>query len=170
MMHLHLIVVAGALAANLALAQARETRPSADCELALESLRAREAAVLAARRAAEQPGDRYRLAPDTQLENLRRRAARACVGGLGDAPPSGRLAQPPVDVAPIALPQPAPRRVLPAAPVAPPLKQTAPPVTITACDPTGCWASDGSRLPRMGTNLLGPRGLCSVQGTLLNCP
>jgi hypothetical protein len=44
------------------------------------------------------------------------------------------------------------------------------PYAITSCDAGGCWANDGSRLNRVGPNLWGPRGVCTVQGTLLQCP
>jgi len=43
-------------------------------------------------------------------------------------------------------------------------------VTITGCDALGCWASDGTRLLKDGQNLIGPRGFCSRQGTVLICP
>ena len=44
------------------------------------------------------------------------------------------------------------------------------PYAITSCDAGGCWANDGSRLNRLGPNLWGPRGICTVQGSLLQCP
>jgi hypothetical protein len=55
------------------------------------------------------------------------------------------------------------------------LPQAAPPAlerpyAVTSCDPGGCWANDGSRLNRVGTNLWGKRGVCTLQGTLLQCP
>ena len=44
------------------------------------------------------------------------------------------------------------------------------PYAITSCDSGGCWANDGSRLNRVGPNLWGPRGICTVQGSLVQCP
>jgi hypothetical protein len=44
------------------------------------------------------------------------------------------------------------------------------PKSITSCDALGCWASDGTRLQRVGPNLLGPRGFCSAPGGVLQCP
>ena len=41
---------------------------------------------------------------------------------------------------------------------------------ITNCDALGCWASDGTRLQQQGSNLLGPRGYYTWQGSVLNCP
>jgi hypothetical protein len=113
-------------------------------------------------------------APKPELEMLRRRAAAVCLGAGSASPPAAR-AHAPQAVAPIAarpaaiaVPQPVPR---PLAPPAAPLTPPAAPLTLGACDATGCWASDGTRLSRAGANqLLGPRGLCSVQGTLIHCP
>jgi hypothetical protein len=160
-----------ALAASAAAAQASDTLESADCRQALESLQAQEAAVLAARRVGRPADDRYQLPLDSRLETLRRQAAHACLGGHADPPlPSQRLAQPPVVVPPVAISRPAPAPALPAGSLWPSLKQAEPPTVIQACDAAGCWASDGSRLNRVGPNLLGPRGMCSVQGTVLHCP
>ncbi len=44
------------------------------------------------------------------------------------------------------------------------------PVTVSSCNAAVCIASDGSTLTRVGPNLVGPRGLCSVQGGFLRCP
>ena len=52
----------------------------------------------------------------------------------------------------------------------PPPVRIEPPLTVTGCDASGCWASDGTRLQQAGPQLLGPRGFCSVQGALLQCP
>ena len=48
--------------------------------------------------------------------------------------------------------------------------QPPPPVTILSCDAAGCQASDGTRLNRAGPVLIGPRGACSVQGSVVVCP
>ncbi len=43
-------------------------------------------------------------------------------------------------------------------------------LSVTGCDALGCWASDGTRLQRVGPALLGPRGYCSTAGAVLSCP
>ena len=64
-----------------------------------------------------------------------------------------------------------PPRVLPQGGLpTPALPAAAPLLTVTACDATGCLASDGTRLQWVGPSLLGPRGMCTVQGTVLQCP
>ncbi|WP_295638039.1 hypothetical protein [uncultured Methylibium sp.] len=60
----------------------------------------------------------------------------------------------------------APRPVPAPSAIAPPPS----PLVVTGCDATGCWASDGSRLQRLGPDLVGPRGTCTVQGAVLACP
>lgn len=110
----------------------------------------------------------------TALKPLRAQAARVCLGARLDAePPPPRAAPGPVAVPPVALPAAHVPRT--ASPSPPPPASTrpgpvAPPATLTACDAAGCWASDGTRLQRLGPGLLGPGGLCTVQGTLVNCP
>ncbi len=128
-----------------------------------------EAAAEAGRRAGSPPSPVARA----RLETLRRQAARACLGaGAGaDRPvPAGRLAQPPVAVPPLPLPPPRPLAPPQASQPLPPLKPVEPPPTLTGCDATGCWASDGTRLQQVGPALLGPRGFCHAQGALLQCP
>ena len=113
--------------------------------------------------------------PTPNLVAARRQAATACLAGRADSlPQPQRLAQPPFVVAPVAgaasprinpalpLSSPSPAPVQPNAPAAP--------NAILSCDVVGCWANDGSRLNKVGPNLWGPRGACTVQGTLLHCP
>jgi len=167
-----LFALAFALCGSAAAAQVVDTQESTDCRQALDPLQAQEAAVLAARQADEQSDGSYQRARDHQLEQLRRNAARACFAGRADSPPlAPRSAQRPTVVPPIAVVRPALPPALPTAPVAPSPMQVAPrPTVVVACDLSGCWANDGSRLMRVGPNLLGPRGFCSLQGTLLQCP
>jgi hypothetical protein len=94
----------------------------------------------------------------------------ACLGSPDLRPPAAR-ARTPLEVGSAlpALPSvPTPRAAAPGrsapVPTAPPL------VTLGACDAAGCWASDGTRLQRQGSLLLGPRGYCSLVGTVLSCP
>ena len=104
-----------------------------------------------------------------KLAELKRSAARTCLGGDGNPSPAPQhLAQRPISVQvspsrsvtarPALVPSP-----LPSAPEAP-LK------SITSCDAAGCWVNDGTRLQRVGPSLLSPKGFCSVQGSVLNCP
>ena len=57
-------------------------------------------------------------------------------------------------------------------PLARPERSYASPLLLstTSCDALGCTASDGTRLTRSGPLLMGPRGACTVQGSVLNCP
>lgn len=142
----------------------RDAPRSAACRDALAALQAQEGKAMAERQGASAPTSTELLA---QLEPWRRQAARACLGGSGDpAPPTHSVAPPPFSVtpAPVRPPVAAPT---PGAVVPPP---PAVPSTVTSCDPNGCWTSDGSRLQRVGPNLVGPRGVCSTQGVLLQCP
>jgi hypothetical protein len=158
------------LCGGAAFAQERDMRDSAQCQQALGALQAQESAA----RASGPAGDGTRR-EDTvaKLNALRDRAARACLGGPA-APRTlpQHLAQPPIRVEPIATPMPlAPPSVSAAAPALAPVLPVQPTlVTITTCDPGGCWASDGSRLQRFGPNLVGPRGVCTVQASQLHCP
>jgi hypothetical protein len=163
------------------------------CAQALADVDAREAAVRAARR--DDPSAAGR--PDARLVESRRRAARACLGPQAElgtperpaaaapsrrppaargpvvpGPPAGQASVPPLPPVPESLLRPDRSVVAPApaahadsvAPRAPPA-----PLTVGACDPGGCWASDGSRLQRVGPQLLGPRGFCTQQGAFLHC-
>lgn len=148
--------------------RAADLLESVACRGALDALQAQEAATLAD---PEQPHDG--AAPRAALARLadaRQAAARACLGGSAEAPLQQRQAQDPVTVPRVVVkpvPLPAP---LPIAPAVPP-RVASPPVTVIGCDATGCWASDGSHLLRAGPGgLLGPRGRCRVQGTVLHCP
>lgn len=100
------------------------------------------------------------------IERLRQRASKACLGAPAQAPPLVRPVPPAVQVAPVApaLP-PVPPSVLPRAPV--PIER---PSIITNCDAGGCWDAEGRRLNRLGQELIGPRGPCTAQGTLFVCP
>jgi hypothetical protein len=133
--------------------QAPDPLASAECQLARRQLDVVLRAATESRR--ENPG---------AFERARQRTALAC---LGQANGSGIRAPQPVVVVP---------PIVTAAPPLPPIVAPPPPVTvprlpvITSCDPGGCWDNDGTRLHRAGPNLMGPRGLCTVQGNVLNCP
>lgn len=123
---------------------------------------------LEAARAAAGPG--AQRAPS--LEQLRRNAARICLGAgasQADPKPPARLAKSPETVpAPvIAVPRATPAATTPA-PAGP--VQIARPQPLGNCDAGGCWDSNGNRLNRAGPSLIGPHGPCSVQGSFANCP
>lgn len=106
----------------------------------------------------------------TALSAARRQAAIACLG-QADAPMPQHLAQPPLRVAPVIVPpMPAAARMPPTSPPPPAVTPMPMPPMVTSCDAAGCWASDGTRLQRNGPDLVGPRGLCSVDGGVLRCP
>lgn len=122
------------------------------------------------------------------LPALQRTAAIACLGGAGAAQTQQRVPAPAPD--PVLVPGPsrvpAPPASLPGflsyqlpppgvarapspAPTSAPVRQ-APLPTLTGCDAQGCWASDGTRVQRLGPVLIGPRGHCTQTGPFLNCP
>jgi hypothetical protein len=158
------------VAAAMACAAAQAASPvSNDCRAALNALHSEESRVIAARQGGGAPPSL------DELNGLRAAAARACLGGTGQAPPPTARRLPPAEAArpspsaawrPAAMPA---RPVMPAAPVPPPPTMERP-VLITHCDPSGCWATDGIWRPRVGGTLGGPRGLCTTQGTLVSCP
>lgn len=154
-----LLVLMTALGASAA--QADDAPRSADCQRALDALQSQEAL------SAPAPGASMSSQARARLEPLRREASRACLGAApGPQAPRATL-RAPISVAPVA-PAPVARPTSPA-PASPPV-QVRSPAVVTSCDATGCWASDGSRLQRLGPDLVGPRGTCTVQGAVLNCP
>lgn len=160
------------LAVQAAPAQDEDALRSDPCRGALAALQAQEAAAAATTPAREPEADEAaHHAALARLNAARDRAARACLQGRADQPARpGRLATPPLSVPPLAVtPQTAPLP-LPPAGIPVPLPRAAPPVSITTCDALGCWASDGTRLPRAGPNLIGPRGFCTAPGGVLHCP
>lgn len=118
-----------------------------------------------------------------QLRAARERAAQACFGttlakeaaSAASRPASdaraGRSATAPAATPPdmqlrpaLTLSAPAPRAAPP--PVVPPPVQG----TVTSCDAGGCWDNLGRRINRVGPNLVGPNGACTVQGVFATCP
>ena len=110
--------------------------------------------------------------PRPTLEAARRQAARACLRSRDDPPPVRQpYVQPAISVPPQATARPPRPLALP--------REAQPPVVRPLdrprlhhdrrcdrllADPTG------SRLDRVGPDLRGPRGPCTLQGTLLTCP
>jgi len=154
---------------------------SAECRRMLAALDAEEAAVAESSRASGvTASDRRRS--DVRLAPARRNAVRSCLARRADpaslsserlvrpapiaTPP---IATPSLAVAPASNPAPTPTTAR-AAPLASPGAAVERPYAITSCDAGGCWANDGSRLNRVGPNLWGPRGICTLQGSLVQCP
>jgi hypothetical protein len=141
-------------------AQGAETDPlsSSECTAARDELE----------NVLSEPG---RKARDERLLRARRQAAAVCLGRDSGSRERSGAPQPAQAVPSVALPsaRPAPAPPLPAiAPAPPPV--AVPRAAITTCDPAGCWDSEGRRLNNMGPLLMGPRGLCTLQGGVLNCP
>ena len=185
-----LAAVLGIAVAGAAQTQAGAADPlqAPECRAALAALQELEAGALASSAAQRAPAQRApaasangasaaprpalrtaRTAIDPQLAAAQRRAARSCLASRADPPVPGRLAQPPVAVPPVANARPPPTST---APTLPPTRSPGPtaPVSITSCDPAGCWTSDGARLNRVGPTLWGSRGACSVVGAVVQCP
>jgi hypothetical protein len=155
------------------LAQAPDTVQSPACRQALAEVQAQETAALNARNAKSPASAPAGPSPDALLA-MRERAARICLGpGTTGPSPSQRTVQQPITVPPANSPRPTvtvPTAPTPTttAPVVP--LRSEPLLTVVSCDATACWASDGSRLEKSGPNLIGPRGVCTLQGAVLRCP
>jgi hypothetical protein len=161
-----LLVVA--LLAQLARASDDDMHSPA-CRDALAALQAHEAAMAAA---ASAPSGSDRPPParaDARWRALRAQAARQCLGGQPDAPPPGPrgATAPAIGVPPVAAgPPPAP----PAArPMPAPLPARVLPPFVTLCDGSGCWTSDGERLPQLGRSPFDARVHCAIQGRFVVC-
>lgn len=158
-----LALAAGGEAA--AVADPMEAAPQ--CRNALDVLEARENALLGARAGGARP-DAAALA---SLETLRRQATRACLGNPTQAAAAKPSPTPPTTT-PAAAPAPRARRPATAASAVPTdPKPSRDALTILSCDADSCVASDGTRLVRTGTKLIGPRGICrGSPGQPLRCP
>jgi hypothetical protein len=153
---------------------------SPDCRRAIARLDAEEAAAApSVPRASASVAAPGRRGVDDRLAALRRDAANRCLARRADPPlpPQALVRPPPLSLAPLAVAPAseatsaaATARTAPTLPGPGPAAKPGHPYAITSCDAGGCWANDGSRLNRVGPNLWGPRGLCTVQGTLVQCP
>jgi hypothetical protein len=158
-MRRHIPVLLLAMAATGALrAQASETDPlsSSECAAARGELE----------KVLSEPG---RKARDERLLRARQQVVAACLGSESGGRERSGAPQPAQVVPPVLPPvRPAPPPLPTIAPAPPPV--AVPRAAITTCDPAGCWDSEGRRLNNMGPLLVGPRGLCTLQGGVLNCP
>jgi hypothetical protein len=153
------IVATCAVAATVGVgAQAQDPLGSAQCTAAQARLDAALADASAGRR-----GARERLA------QVRRDAIAACLGSAPEGAERSGAPEPALAVSPTQIGS----RVDPLpGPVTTP-QASAPnprPAAITTCDPGGCWDSEGRRLNQLGPVLVGPRGTCTVQAGVVNCP
>lgn len=144
-----------------ALAQAADPLHSPEC------LAARDALDRAQEDAAAHPTQSH-----PALAGAREDARLACLGRESGTAQRVGAPEPPIAVPPPVIEPPAPPRAVVAPLRTPPPSpvQLSPPAAITACDPGGCWDSNGQRLNQLGPVLVGPRGVCTVQGALVQCP
>lgn len=139
------------------------------CRTALQALEEAEDAIAASAAASATASDQRRQqAVAARLQPVRKRVADACLGGLTSSPSPSQHSW----VAPARPASPAaPRVAMPAPPaVIVTVPRPEPPVTVTHCTAATCITSDGATLTRVGPNLIGPRGSCTVQGNFLRCP
>jgi hypothetical protein len=154
---LALLIVAGAsLAAN---AQPADRMDSPECRAARDQLEA----------TLDDPG-LGREERAQRLAGVRKEVLTICLGAPSAHPQRSGAPEPVIAVpAPIISLPPAhsnaPGATTPLPPVASPR-----PTVITTCDPGGCWDSAGHRINNLGPMLVGPRGLCTLQGGIANCP
>jgi hypothetical protein len=170
-MRVHLIAMTAAFAASAIAAPSTDPLHSDGCVSAMSALHDVEDAVAASAKSSKgnSPADSRIL---SKLAELKRIAARTCLGSDGaPARAPQHVGQQPISVAPTAV---SPKPSEPRLPVLPPTLlppvSAAPLKSITSCDAVGCWVNDGTRLQRVGPGLLGPKGFCTVQGSVLNCP
>ncbi len=151
-------------------AQAEDLPKSPACRTALQALTEAEDALADTAAASSAAATERRRAVAVQLQPLRRRVADACLGGLTTSPPPSQHTL----VVPAPPARPATAAPRPLTPAMPPVVVTVPrpdvPVTVTTCNAATCLGSDGSTLTRVGPNLIGPRGACTVQGIFVRCP
>jgi hypothetical protein len=119
--------------------------------------------------ALDEPVSQRRAHPE-QLARARKGVIERCLGHMTGNPQRTGAPDPP-----IAVPAPvvdAPRTAPPQLPgaAAPPALVTPRASVITACDPAGCWDSNGQRLNNLGPVLLGPHGVCVAQAGQVTCP
>ena len=154
---LPLLLAAGAAwAAN---AQPTDRLDSPECRAARDELDA----------ALDDPGF-GRAERAQRLAVARKKASAICLGPGGARPQRSGAPQPVLTV---------PAPIISAPPLYPAMRASPPPLpavavprpaVVTTCDTGGCWDSDGHRLNNLGPMLVGPRGVCTVQGGIANCP
>ncbi len=170
-MRIQLLALAAALATSAMAAPSNDRLQTAGCVNAMSALHDVEDAVATSAKSGKGAGAADSLVI-AKLAELKRVAARTCLGGDGTLTPLPQhVGQQPISVPPVVVSPntSGPRVPANTSPLMPPVS-VAPLRSIASCDSVGCWASDGTRLQRFGPNLLGPKGFCTVQGSVLNCP
>lgn len=148
--------MAAALAAN---AQPANRMASPECRAARDQLEA----------ALDDPG-LGRAERAQHLAIARKKVLALCLGPAIAQPQRSGAPEPVIAVpAPIISIPPAHAAVPATTPSLPPVAVPRP-AFITTCDAAGCWDSEGRRLNNLGPMLVGPRGLCNLQGGIANCP
>ncbi|MGZ5194788.1 MAG: hypothetical protein ACXWJM_05880 [Ramlibacter sp.] len=116
-----------------------------------------------------EPQQTHRDHPE-RLAQARKQVADLCLGRMSGHAQRTGAPEPPITVpAPVIEP---PRTVRARPPVTVPAPAPLEPraAAITACDPAGCWDSNGQRLNNVGPLLLGPRGICVPLAGQVTCP
>jgi hypothetical protein len=152
MPHRLFAVIALGLATMASAAPSPDPLKSPECRRALDELERTVDAKPPGAAGAQRVAAARRIAADACLGRSDGKAARS-----GAPYPAEAVPPPVISGATAPRPQPAP-----AAP--------ARPAVITTCDTAGCWDSEGRRLNQIGPLLVGPRGPCTVQGGLAQCP
>jgi hypothetical protein len=162
-----LALIFGAACSGVALADELPRSPA--CRTAVQALDRAETAITDTAAAASAPADAARQrSVAMRLQPLREQVGRACLGGLTTSPSPSQhtyLAPAPARVTA------APRSPMPTVPpVSVPMPRVEVPITLSNCNAATCLGSDGSTLTRVGPNVVGPRGACTVQGVFVRCP
>lgn len=173
-MHLSVITLSLVFCGLASAAPTSDPLKSPECLAALASLKEQEAAAMPKSKPSDAGAtaqSRRGAAREAAWEAARRQAAHFCLGARVDSPPPPRSDHPPSRSTPAgATPRIAVRPQSIPAPASPPI-QIPYPKSASFCDPTGCLLNDGTRLQRVGEHqLIGPKGLCSLQGSVLFCP
>lgn len=166
-----LAIALGTLVLGGGVARAEDLPQSPACGRALLALERAEDALAATAVAAAPSTPEAQRQRDIamRLRPLREQVARACLGGVHTGPPPSQHSwTAPVPLRSAAAPPPSFAR--PSMPVPVTLPRTDAPLMLGPCNAATCLASDGSTLTRVGPQLIGPRGPCTVQGVFLRCP
>jgi hypothetical protein len=153
-----LLVIAAALAAQVHAAPADPLR-TPECAAARAALDA----------SMDEPLQARRDHPE-RLARARKQVLDSCLGRMSGSPERSGAPDPPIAVPAPLIEVPRTAQARPPAPVAQPEIVIPRAAAITACDPAGCWDSNGRRMNNMGPVLVGPRGVCIPQAGQVNCP
>jgi hypothetical protein len=105
-----------------------------------------------------------------RLALARKQAAEQCLGRMSGRAQRSGAPEPPVAVPAPIIEVPRAAQARPPVTLPQPATPAARTAAITACDPAGCWDSNGQRLNSAGALLLGPRGVCVLQAGQVTCP